>query len=357
MEYRTLGRTGLEVSAMGLGTEYLHGPARETVAAVVAEAVAHGVNYFDVLFSYADYLDSLGAALRGRREEVFLAVHLGCAETEGQYRRSRDPEECRRNFHDALRRLGTDYADVIVVQNCDEQEDYEAIMAEGGLCELAEQLRAEGKGRFLGLSSHVASVPTQAGRSGHFDVLMVPVHPREAGPEWREFFQFCTQENLGLVAMKPFAGGGMFQAREGQSAATPVQCLSYTLAQPGVSTTVPGMAGVEELRAGLRYFDASPEERDFRALLAATGTAGACTYCNHCTPCTQGIMIGQTIRLLDQAARGLTDDLRAAYRVLPGAPASACLVCGACRARCPFGVDTPARIAQAAEAFERRERY
>ena len=129
MEFRELGRTRLTVGAIGLGTEYLHGQPRETVTAVVAEATERGVNYIDIIFSFSQYLDNLGAALAKRRDAVILALHLGCAETDGQYRRSRDVEECRRNFDDMLRRLRTDHADVIVVQNCDEQDDYDGSWA------------------------------------------------------------------------------------------------------------------------------------------------------------------------------------------------------------------------------------
>jgi uncharacterized protein len=358
VEYRTLGRTGLKVSAISLGTEYLNGQSRETVGAVVAEAVEQGVNYLDIIFSFPDYLDDLGAALAGRREEVFLALHVGCAETDGQYRRTRDVKECTDNFHDMLRRLGTDHADVIFVQNCDEQDDYNGIMGPGGLLELAERFRAEGKGRFLGFSGHSVLVPTQAVQTGKFDVLMLSIHPRDAGLPQRGLHQLCARENVGLVGMKPFAGGALFQPKEGQTAATPVQCLSYALSQPGVCTAVPGMKSVEELRAGLHYFEATPEARDYSALVSEAGwsATGACTYCNHCTPCTQGIAIGQTLRLLDLASHGVTAALQAEYRALPGAPASACLTCGQCHPRCPFGVKTGERIREAAAVFEGQER-
>ena len=191
---------------IGLGTEYLHEQPRETVKAVIAEAVAQGVNYVDVIFTFTDYLDNLGAALAGRREAIILALHLGCAETDGQYRRTREVEECTRNFHDMLRRLGTDHADVIVVQNCDEQEDYDGIMGAGGLLELAERLRQEGKGRFLGFSGHSVPVPTQAAESGRYEVVMTSINVREAGLAQRELYQSCVRENVGLVGMKPFAG-------------------------------------------------------------------------------------------------------------------------------------------------------
>jgi len=358
VEYRELGRTGLAVGAIGLGTEYLHGRPRETVVQVVAEATARGVNYVDIIFSFPEYLDNLGAALSGRREDVILALHLGCAETDGQYRRSRDVEECARNFQDMLRRLRTDHADVIVVQNCDAQKDYRKIMGPGGLLELAERLRQEGKGRFLGFSGHSVPVPTRAVKSGRYDVLMLAINAREGSQSQKELCQLCAREQVGLVAMKPFAGGGMFNTQTRATTPTPTQCLGYVLSQPGVCAAVPGVKSVRELHASLRYFGASESERDYSALIADAGwnTAGACTYCNHCTPCTQGIAIGQTIRLLDLSAYGMTASLRSQYLALPGARASACVACGECRARCPFGVDTTERIRQAAATFEGQER-
>jgi predicted aldo/keto reductase-like oxidoreductase len=354
VEYRGLGRTGLEVGAIGLGTEYLNGQPRETVTAVVAEAVERGVNYVDIIFSFADYLDNLGAALAGRRDAVVLALHLGCAETEGQYRRSRDVAECRANFEGMLRRLRADHADVIVVQNCDEQEDYRKIMGPGGLLELAEQLKQEGKGRFLGFSGHTVPVPTRAAKSGRYDVLMLSINAREGSQERKEFCQLCARERIGLVAMKPFAGGAMFSTQADATRPTPTQCLAYVLSQPGLCVTVPGAKSVEELSTALHYFEATDAERDYSALIADAGWSptGACTYCNHCTPCSQGIAIGQTMQLLDLSAHGMTESLRAQYRALLGAPASACIACGDCKARCPFGVDTPERMKQAAATFD-----
>ena len=141
--------------------------------------------------------------------------------------------------------------------------------------------------------------------------------------------------------MKPFAGGGLFTDPTEAARPTAPQCLSYVLSQPGVATAVPGVKCAAELQAALRYCEAGPAERDDSALIAERGwnPDGACTYCNHCTPCTQGIAIGKTMRLLDLATRGVTVALRAEYLALPGAPASACVACGKCRARCPFGVE------------------
>ena len=71
----------------------------------------------------------------------------------------------------------------------------------------------------------------------------------------------------------------------------------------------------------------------------------------HCLPCPAYIDIGQVNRLLDEAHLLPAESMRAAYRAMP-VPASACTECGACTARCPFGVDAMTRIKQAAALFE-----
>jgi predicted aldo/keto reductase-like oxidoreductase len=133
---------------------------------------------------------------------------------------------------------------------------------------------------------------------------------------------------------------------------TPVQCLSYTLAQPGVSTALPGVKDVDELRAALAYCEASAEERDFSAALPQfqEGLEGTCVYCNHCLPCPVGIDVGRTLQALATAQDVGLEAARAYYDALP-VPPSECIECGACAARCPFHVAAPDLIAEAADLF------
>lgn len=353
MEYRRLGRTGLRVGAIGLGTEYLQEESRSTVVAVVQEAIAQGVNYIDALFAPANYRDNLGAALQGRRDRVIIAGHLGAAETNGQYRLTRDPQESEKYFLDLLTRLRIDYVDILFLTNCDDDEDYRRLTAPGGGLEMARRYQKEGKARFIGFSGHRVATSRLAVESGAIDVLMHPVNLSQAGDAARnELFHLCAQSQVGLVAMKPFAGGELLQARA-PNPATPVQCLAYTLSRIGVSTAVPGVKSVAELRAALAYFGAPTAARDFQPLLAGPRAVdmGTCVYCNHCLPCPAGIDIGQTTRLLVTARYSLTADLRDAYRALP-ALASECIECGECNERCPFDVDAVTNMQEAAHVFE-----
>ena len=73
-------------------------------------------------------------------------------------------------------------------------------------------------------------------------------------------------------------------------------------------------------------------------------------YCNHCLPCPVSIDIGRTTRLADTVRYGINNEIRAEYEALP-AKASACIECGNCVERCPFGVDAIANMSRAAGLF------
>jgi hypothetical protein len=216
-------------------------------------------------------------------------------------------------------------------------------------------------------------VALRAIESERVDVLMFAVNlAANAAPGKRALHQACVAHGVGLVAMKPFAGGkllnqqrtiqvGKYQTggkavRLQASAAepiTPVRCISYALSQIGVCTTVPGCKDVDELRSTLAYVEAGEAARDFSPLLTQFEqyVEGECVYCNHCLPCPMHIDVGQVNRLLDAAGNTVSPDLQAAYDTLP-AQASDCSACGVCIERCPFGVDVIARMAQAVAMFE-----
>ena len=371
MQYRALGGTGSKVSALGLGTEYLINLPREHVVGVVQAAIEQGVNYFDLFFAQAEFRDTMGVAFQGRRDKVLLAAHLGSMDKDGQYEKTRDLDLSKHFFDDFLERYRTGYVDVLYLHNCDSQEDYDVVMADGGLLGLARRLKAEGKARAIGFSGHTVSTAEQAVVSGEIDVLMFPVNlAGSAVPGKHELFQACVTHNIGLVAMKPYAGGKLLQPdqvvamesfQSGGSdmelakpgVITPVQCLSYVLAQVGVSTIVPGCKDLNELGQALAIWGASEEEQDFSAAVAGFQqyVSGECVYCNHCLPCPSTIDIGATIRLFEMAQSQLTPDLRAQYDALES-NASDCVQCGACEERCPFGVTVMERMEQAVELFE-----
>ena len=384
MKTAILGRTGIETGIIGLGLEHLERAPFAAVAATVEAALAAGVRYMDLFMPSADIREHLGKLLKGRRERFQIQGHLGaCLQDDGQYCRSREPLKAERHAEDLLRRLGTDYVDTLMLHFVDEPGEWAEAAAPGGLLEIARRWQQQGKARAVGMSSHKVSAAMAAVESGLVDILMFPVNPafdllpgetrledlREADPynglkaagrqpvySRRDLFLACQRRGVAIVAMKPYAAGWVFRPDNPSGIVlTPIQCLQYALSQPGVCTVVPGCQTAEQMQAALAWLTASDAEKDYSASLSKTewNLSGTCMYCNHCLPCPAGIDIAATTRLLDAARRQeVTPALAAAYERLPAA-ASACLACGACETRCPFGVTVQTNLEDAAARFEK----
>jgi predicted aldo/keto reductase-like oxidoreductase len=370
MQYRRFGKTGLSVSAIGLGTEYLINLPQKTVIEVIHQAISQGINYFDLFFAQPQFRDNMGAAFKGYRSQVILAAHLGAIDSNGQYDRTRDPKTSENFFFDFLARFETTHTDILYIHNIDTQRDYDIVFKPGGLVDVAERFRQEGKTRYIGLSGHTVATSLQAVESGRIDVLMFPINmASHAIPGKNELFAACATRKIGLVAMKPFAGGKLllenstldisFQHTGGPplqfekpASITPIQCISYVLEQTGVSTVVPGCKDINQLSDTLSYRHATEAEKDFTGVLSnfQQHVTGECVYCNHCLPCPSYIDIGQTIRLLDMAQVPLRADLQASYDALPN-KASDCIQCDLCTERCPYDVDVIYKMEQADKIF------
>jgi uncharacterized protein len=350
MQYRTLGRTGIKVGIIGMGCEYLINFPQDHVAGVIGRAIDKGVNYLDLFFGHPEIRDHYGAALAGRRQTVTVAGHLGASFENGQYARTRDPVVCDRYFLDLLKRLRTDYIDIVMLHNCDEEDDYRVVMDTH--LPLALKYKQEGKARHIGFSSHRVSTALKAVKTGIVDVLLFQINMGEHGAEGRdELLRECVRRQVGVVAMKAY-GGGKLLTQGNVSGLTPVNCLTYALSQVGVSTVVPGVKNTAELDAALHYLDATAQEKDFSAVLPrlAPNLRGGCVYCNHCLPCQAGLDIGHISRLVDACRSDLTELMRNEYASLEH-KASECIDCGLCRERCPWNVDAPSAMRQAVDIF------
>jgi uncharacterized protein len=372
MQYRAFGKTGLSVSEVSLGTEYLMDQPRDIVTSVVRAAIDAGVNYMDVFGAGAEFRDNMGAALKGIRDRVMLGAHLGSVMVNGQYDKTRDRKTARDFIDDWLRRYQTDYVDVLHLHNCDDQADYDLLMSTDGLLGLALDLQRQGYVRHLAFSGHTPSTSRQAVETGVISVLTYPVNlAGHAAPGRRELFDLCAERGVGIIAMKPYAGGkllsesrtlelehwhtgsGSTRKFDRHMSITPVQCLSYVLTQAGVVTAIPGCRELAHLEQALAYETATVKQRDFGWVLAdySEYVPGQCTYCNHCLPCPSGVDIGQVIRLLDEYDARPSPEIVARYRALP-VLASECVQCYSCERRCPFSVGTVARLERAVSVFE-----
>ncbi len=365
MEYRQLphGTENEKFSVLGLGMGGIqHTPADE-IEAIIRKAIANGINFFDLCAGGAVY-EPFGRAIQGQREKVFLQVHFGAVYDEnGEYGWCRDFDTIQKTFLWELETLGTDYADFGFLHCVDEQEDFDKLI-EIGLLDYLKELKAQGIVRHIGFSSHTPAVANRILDTGLVDMVMFSINPAydfEKGDEYgigsvaerRELFHRCQREGVGISVMKPFFAGQLLSAEHSPFgvALNHYQCLQYAIDRPGVLTAVPGVLTMEHLDTLLGFVNATAEEKDYSVIgtFTADKITGICVYCNHCQPCPAGIDIGLVNKYYDLAQAG--DTIAANHYDKVSVKASACLQCGHCDSRCPFGVQQSGRIVEIARYF------
>lgn len=380
MRYRELGKTGLMVSEIGLGAEWLERHNAEEVKAVIDCCEAQGINILDCWMSEPNVRSNIGAAIAGKRGRWIIQGHFGSTWQNGQYVRIREMDKVKSAFEDLLNRLGTDYIDLGMIHFVDEEAEFHRIM-EGEFLAYVKEQKARGVIRHIGLSTHNPKVGILAALSGEIEMILFSVNPafdllpasedmnQYFSPEYykeglsgihpdrAELYKLCEQKGVGITVMKGYAGGRLFSAGTSPFgvALTPVQCIHYALTRPAVASILAGYDSPEHVLAAVAYETASEEERDYASTLAGAplhAYSGQCTYCGHCAPCPKGIDIAMVNKLYDLAVMQpeVPASLREHYANLTH-HADECIGCRGCEGRCPFGVKVADRMKRAAELF------
>lgn len=379
MKYRVLGKTGLKVSEIGLGGEWLERHNAQEVKQVIDRCEEQGINILDCWMSEPNVRTNIGSALAGRREKWYIQGHIGSTWQNGQYVRTRELGQVQAAFRDLLERLQTDYIDLGMIHFVDEPAEFHRIM-EGEFIEYVKGLKAAGTILHIGMSTHNPAVARLAAESGIVELILFSVNPAfdmlpateniddyfaesydetlgGIAPERAELYRLCEQNGVGITVMKGYAGGRLFSADTSpfRVALTPVQCIHYCLTRPAVASVMVGFDTPEHVDAAVAYETATMEEKDYASVLAKAprhGYYGQCTYCGHCAPCPAGIDIAMVNKLYDLALmqEQVPDSLKAHYRQL-SANADACVGCRSCESRCPFGVKIAQRMEKARALF------
>ena len=234
--YRRFGRTGWNVSDIVLGTGRIRDEDGEEVARM---AIDRGVNYIDTSpdYSAAGSEQAVGRAIKGKRDQLFIATkfctpigHLGRGTPVAGYKHA---------VEESLRRLGTDYVDLCHVHSCDSV----GRLMDPNVHEAFDQLKAEGKVRFLGVSSHtpnLVEVANAAIDSGRFDVMMLAYHHGIWAPLAEIISRARSSQDMGIVAMKTLKGGkhqGLADFHD-QADSYSQAALKWVLSNPEVSCAV-----------------------------------------------------------------------------------------------------------------------
>ena len=334
MQYRKLGKTGLQVSEIGFGGIPLQRVSPAEAAEVVREALALGINFFDSARGYTDSEAKIGQALQGYpRSEVILASKSGVL----------GKEEMLRDIEISLRNFGTDYLDLYQLHNLRDPENVARIFAPGGALEGLRQARQEGKIRFIGITGHLPALLLDLLKKEDFDTVQFPFNTveQDALPE---LLPYALKHDIGTIVMTPLAGGALGR---------PAAALKYIL-RHDLSSAIPGMKSVAEVRENAAASGAvlgRSEEDELHREKEQLG-ASFCRRCDYCQPCPQGIDIPSLMTLQRYSERyELHEWALKRYRLQQAGPGD-CLECGECEEKCPYNLPIRELLKACRQCFE-----
>lgn len=382
MKYRVLGKTGLKVSEIGFGGEWLERHPEDESIELMRYAHEAGINIIDCWMPDPKSRDIIGKAMAGHREEWFVQGHFGSTWQNGQYVRTRDMAYVKPAFKDLLTRLQTDYIDLGMIHYVDTVEDWQALL-DSDYMKYVLDMKAQGVVRHIGLSSHDPKTAATAVKSGLIEMLLFSINPafdmlpsgqdldKLLGEDYRydqqltginreraELYKLCEAYDVGITVMKGYAGGRLFDEKRSPFgvALTPIQCIHYALTRPGVASILCGYDTKAQVDEAVAYECASQEAMDYASVLSGAplhSYHGACTYCGHCKPCVANLDIAMINKYYDLATMQpeIPESVKSHYMLLTH-HASECISCRQCEERCPFGVPIAERMGQAADLFE-----
>jgi len=320
MEYRILGKTGLEISRLGFGGIPIQKIDAEGTKALIADLAEAGVNYIDTARGYTVSEEYLGYALEGVRDRFVLATKS----------MARTKESMAKDIDISLKNLRTDYIDLYQVHNPG-AADLEKVMAEGGAIEALIEAKAAGKIGHIGITLHSAELFKKALDLDWVETIMFPYNIVETQGE--ELIAECERKNIGFICMKPLAGGAIEDADI---------ALRFIVSNPAVTVVIPGMAEKKEIAQNVAAAsDTSPlTEDELEKIVKIKKDLGTnfCRRCNYCAPCTVGINIPGVFLFEGYYSRyDLKDWAMSRYSSLLKT-ASDCIECGVCETRCPYNL-------------------
>ena len=333
MEYRVLGKTGLQISRIGLGGIPIQRIDAEGTRTLLHQLMDAGVNYIDTARGYTVSEEYLGYGLEGIRDKFILATKS----------MARTKEAMAKDIDISLGNLRTDHIELYQIHNPNLAQ-FEQVMGEGGALEALLEAKAAGKIGHIGVTAHSLEVFEKALEQDWVETIMFPYNIVETHGE--ELIRKCAEKNIGFVDMKPLAGGAIEDA---------ALAMRFLVNNPDVTVVIPGMADAKEVEVNLTAAaDLSPltaeEQEKVEAIRATLGTQ-FCRRCNYCAPCTVGINIPSVFVFQGYLERyGLADWAKDRYNAMP-VKASACVDCGACEGRCPYNLPIRQMLKDAAAKF------
>lgn len=335
MQYKILGKTGLKVSALGLGGIPVQRITKEEAKALLEYLSQNGVNFIDTARGYTVSEEYLGYALSGGLREKYIIATKSMA---------RSYSDMARDIDISLANLNTDYIDLYQLHNPRTEADLELVFSENGAMRALLEAKSSGKIKHIGATAHSADTLEKLMAHSEIETVMFPFNIVEN--QGFSAMDTAAEKNIGFIAMKPLAGGNI---ESGHLA------VRYCLSDKRCTVAIPGMATIDEARANISAAnDLSPLTDDEKAEIEKIQTelsGDFCRRCGYCAPCSVGIDIPTCFVMQGYLEHyDLAEWGRARYLAMK-VTASACIGCGKCEQRCPYNLPIREKLKKTVEVF------
>ncbi len=319
-----LGRTGLQVHRLGLGGIPIQRVKETEAVEAILHAVRLGIDFIDTSRAYTNSERRIGLALKQTEKRVILS-----SKSYG-----RTSEEIRADLEISLKELQRDHIELYQCHFVKDQADYQKVTCSGGALDGLKKAKEEGLIGHIGLSSHNMDVLDRCLDDGCFDAIMVCFSFLE--PLAREkIIPNAMEKNIGVMAMKPFSGGWIENAK---------LALKYALSQPGI-LVVGGGEYKELIDENWRVFqEGDPLSEEEKREIEETQKRYEkvfCRRCDYCQPCSEEIPIQMILNLRSMVKRLGKKILEEGLQKEFVDKARNCTECGVCATRCPYELPIP----------------
>ena len=333
MQKIEFGSTGLVIEKNGFGCLPIQRISEAEAVRLLHKAYDGGIHFFDTARAYSDSEQKVGAAFSSMRERIVLATKTGAQTAEGFWK----------DLETSLRTLKTDYIDIYQFHNpafCPKPGGAD------GLYDAALEAKKQGKIRHISITNHRLAVAHEAIDSGLYETLQFPFS-YISGEQELELVNKCKAANMGFIAMKGLSGGLITNS---------AAAYAFEAQYDGV-LPIWGVQREKELDEFLSYIDNPPRMTgEIKAVIdhdRAELCGEFCRGCGYCMPCPAGIEINNCARMSlllrrSPSAEHLSPAGQAKMKKIEG-----CLHCNQCKAKCPYGLDTPALLARNYEDYKR----
>lgn len=328
------GSTGLIISELGFGGIPIIRLDMRTAVNVLRRAYERGITFYDTASAYRDSEEKIGRAFEGLRDRVVLATKT----------LRRDAAGATQQLENSLRMLRTDCIDLYQLHQIAQEKDWDAVTAPGGALEAAVKARDQGKVRFIGVTSHGLSMAVKLIRTGLFSSIQFPFNfIEEAAGD--ELHTAARERRMGILAMKPFAGGMIDNAEV---------AFKFLRQHPDV-IPIPGFDSVEGVDEVVSFYQhpnvVNEKDRELMDFYRVRLGRQFCRRCEYCQPCPQGVMITMAMAYKVIASR-MSPPVAVEFSRAAMESVKLCDECGACIERCPYELPIPDMLKASYDLYE-----